>query len=426
MPSNWLRFRTYQPILIVCVAACFYLYEFFLRVSPSVLTHELMHFYHTGADVLGSIMGSFFLAYTLMQIPSGLLGDHFGPRKVLTCAAIICAIATALFTLSNAISIGILTRFLLGFSASFAYIAPLMLASRWFPTRYFALMTGLIQMMGCIGAMVGGTPVVTLTAHYGWQTTLIWAAWIGLFLSLCFWIIIRDAPSKTRCPEITALSRETTLNILSRLKKVCHHRQTWAIALIGFACWAPVSIFAELWGIPFLERAYHLSTYDAAQLMRYVWWGIAFGGPTMGYLSDHINSRKAPIIIALCLALLSSYLVIYHHPNTTWLPFILLAFGAAASAQCVTFGCVRDVHPLTVAGTAVGFNNMAVIMGGVFCQPLVGVFLEQQWTGQWIDHAHAFSPHAYQMAFLLIPCCTLLGVISTCFFLKETHCQKQY
>lgn len=424
MSRLWPKYRAYQPTIIVLTAACFYLYEFFLRVSPSVLTHELMAFYQVGADMLGPIVSSFFLAYTLMQIPAGLLGDHFGPRRVLTIAAVICAIATALFTLSNAIPVGMLTRFLLGFAASFAYIAPLMLASRWFPAKYFAIICGLIQMMGCIGAMIGGAPVVTLTARYGWQTTLTWAAWSGLGLALIFWAVIRDMPDN-HCPEVQQLGNQT-IQVLQRLKQVCQHKQTWAIALIGFAAWAPISMFAELWGIPFLERSYHITAHHAATMMQATWWGIAIGGPTLGVLSAYLNHRKGPILIGLILSLLSSTLVIYQQLPLTWLPMALFVFGFAASCQCITFGIVRDIHPLSVAGTAVGFNNMAVIMGGVLCQPLIGVILEQHWQGQWLDNAHVFSTHAYHMGFLMIPACTLLGIAVTIFLLKETHCLKQY
>ncbi|MBM93387.1 MAG: MFS transporter [Legionellales bacterium] len=417
-----LRYATYQPILIVTLAAAFYLYEFFLRVSPSVLTHELMHFYQVGAGTLGSIMGCFFLAYTFMQIPSGLLGDHFGPRKMLTLAAVLCAISTLLFTQSDHVAMGMLTRFLLGLSASFAYIAPLMLAARWFSARYFAMLTGLIQMMGCMGAIVGGTPVVQLTHHYGWQSTLSGAAIIGAGLSLLFWWVIRDAPPQTDCIEIQAITQGESIPVLKRLSAVCHHPQTWAIALVGFACWAPIAMFAELWGVPFLERAYQLSTYEAAHLIRYTWIGIALGGPLMGYLSQYLSSRKQPLCLALIVSLITTYCIIYAQPQISWLPLNLFLFGLGASAQCVTFGCVRDVHPLNVSGTAVGFNNMAVIMGGVFCQPLVGLLLEHNWTGEWIDQVHAFNIKAYQTAFLLMPACTFVGLCTILFLLKESYC----
>ena len=418
-------YKQYQPYIIITTASLFYLYDFFLRVSPSVMTDELMAFYSVGAGVLGPIISSFFLAYVIMQIPAGLLGDKFGPKLVLIISAIACSIATILFVSSNNVFAGAFSRFLIGCCASFAYIAPLMLASRWFDAKYFALICGLIQMMGCLGAIISGTPILYLTKQFGWQQPLIWAAWLGFFLAILFYFIIKDTPNNKNCPEIKNLSKEGAL-ILINLKKVCQHKQSWAIGLIGFAAWAPISMFAELWGVPFLEKAYSISDFEAAKLIRYIWIGIAIGGPFLGWLSNSMNHRKKPLIIGLIVSLASSFFIIYSPTQKEFLPILLFIFGFAASCQCVTFGAIRDIHPLSVSGTAVGFNNMAVILGGVLCQPLIGIILEAFWDNSWHSGVHIYSIHAYKMGFLLIPLTILIGLISAFFIFRETHGQKQY
>jgi MFS family permease len=418
-------FKNTRAYIIVFTASLFYLYDFFLRVAPSVLTDELMAFYSVGAGVLGPIISSFFLAYVTMQIPAGLLGDRFGPKKVLIISAIMCSIATILFVSSNSILAGSLSRFLIGCSASFAYIAPLMLASRWFHSKYFALICGIIQMMGCIGAIISGTPILYLTRQYGWQQPMIWAAWLGFVLAILFYFVIKDTPENKDCPEIKNLAESSVL-VLSALKKVCHNKQSWAIGMIGFAAWAPISMFAELWGIPFLEKAYLLSDFAAASLMKYIWIGIAIGGPVLGWLSKSMSHRKKPLIIGLVISLISSCLIIYFPINSAFLPLLLFIFGFAASCQCVTFGAIRDIHPLSIAGTAVGFNNMAVILGGVLCQPLIGIILESFWDNTWQNGVHTYSAHAYKMGFLLIPAAIFIGLISACFVFRETHGKKQY
>lgn len=418
-------YKKAQPYIIIITASLFYLYDFFLRVSPSVIIDELMAFYSIGAGLLGPIISSFFLAYVTMQIPAGLLGDKFGPKIVLIISAIACSIATILFVSSNNIFVGAFSRFLIGCCASFAYIAPLMLASRWFDAKYFALICGIIQIMGCLGAIISGTPVLYLTKQYGWQQPLIWAAWLGFILAALFYFLIKDKPSNKNCPEIKSLSKESVL-VLSNLKRVCHHNQSWAIGLIGFAAWAPISMFAELWGVPFLEKAYKVSDFEAATLMRYVWIGIAIGGPFLGWLSKSMSHRKKPLIIGLMLSLASSLLIIYSPTQKEFLPILLFVFGFAASCQCVTFGAIRDIHPLSVSGTAVGFNNMAVILGGVICQPLIGVILEAFWDNTWYEGVHIYSIHAYKIGFLLIPLTISIGLISACFIFRETNGKKQY
>ena len=67
---------SWMAILVVSLASSFYFYEFFLRVMPTVITGELMAAFSTGTSQLGQLLGCFFYAYALMQLPAGLLCDR--------------------------------------------------------------------------------------------------------------------------------------------------------------------------------------------------------------------------------------------------------------------------------------------------------------------------------------------------------------
>jgi len=410
---HFFNYKKIQPGVIVFIASCFYLYDFFLRVAPSVLTHELMFFYKIGPNILGPAMSSFFLSYSFMQIPAGLLGDHFGPRKILIISALICGFATSIFALSHNVFIGGIARFLIGFAASVAYIAPLMLASAWFDRKYFTFICGLIQVMGCIGAICGGAPVAFFSDKYGWQNTLLYSAVLGFILSLLFFFIVKDGAIKTNVQFASGKFRNYLMQVIQK-------KQTWYISLIGFAAWTPMAVFSELWGVPFLEVAYHIDTQVAATFIQYVWYGVAIGGPVLGLVSHKVSSRKKPMFFGLCLSLLSFYMVVYQVVNSSYLAFWLFLLGLSASVQCITFGAVLDINPKKVAGTAVGFNNMAVILGGVLCQPMVGFFLHYFWDGTKLAGVPIFNLYVYQQSFLVVPIAIVLGIVSILFFYKES------
>ena len=103
---------------IVFLGSLFYLYEFFIRVSPSVMTQDLMAHFGVAAGQLGLMSAAFFYAYMPMQVVAGLLGDRFGPRKLLTAAAALCGIMTCLFVLSSHLWLAGLARFFIGMTAS--------------------------------------------------------------------------------------------------------------------------------------------------------------------------------------------------------------------------------------------------------------------------------------------------------------------
>ena len=92
-----LKKAVFMPWLIVGLGALYYCYEYFLRITPSVITPELMRDYNlTGAQV-GSLAAFYYHAYVPMQIVVGLLMDRYGPRRLLTLACILCAAGTYLF-----------------------------------------------------------------------------------------------------------------------------------------------------------------------------------------------------------------------------------------------------------------------------------------------------------------------------------------
>lgn len=426
--SRWVRAL---PLMVVGLSTLFYVYEFFLRVIPGAITHELMRDFNINAASLGLMTAGFYYAYTPMQIPAGLLCDRFGPRRVLTFAIFICSIATLLFASTTSLPLAALTRLLTGFASAFAFIGPLMLASRWFPPQRFALVAGVIQMMGCLGAIFGGTPVAILTEQLGWQTTLYWSALVGAVLTGLFWLVIRDKPyaglpcyvkeSDLKPPDDYKLSEMQRLNI------VCRNPQTWWAAVAGFCCWAPIAIIAELWGIPFLMQLQHASATTASSAIIWTWAAIAIGSPLVGWWSNRINSRRIPLLVCFSIGLIaSSALVLLKHHSWFSIDVILFCLGIAACAQPISFGLNYDNNPHSVSGTAVGFNNMAVIAGGSLLQPLVGILLQHNWNHTTLNGTPVYSVANYQHAFWLVPACTALGLLVSWCLVKETHCQAQH
>src|SRR5579872_6489861 len=94
-PPRWLSWSVWS------IPAIFYLAAFYLRSSPGVMTSELMRSFGLGAAQLGTLSASYYYAYVLMQIPTGVLVDSWGPRKLLTLGAVISACATVLFAVTN-------------------------------------------------------------------------------------------------------------------------------------------------------------------------------------------------------------------------------------------------------------------------------------------------------------------------------------
>ena len=72
---------------------------------------------------------------------------------------------------------------------------------------------------------------------------------------------------------------------------------------------------------------------------------------------------------------------------------------------------VQDINPPGVAGSAIGLNNMAVIISGLFCQPLVGYILRHVWSGGMRDGVPFYTVHNYHAALWMVPLISLLGFV---------------
>ena len=190
------------------------------------------------------------------------------------------------------------------------------------------------------------------------------------------------------------------------------------------SCWAPSAIFSELWGVPFLMDLQHIDNATAASEAAWVWYGIAIGSPIAGWLSDRYASRKKPIIICALIGCLSATILFYGHmQNVITIEILLFCFGLAAASQVVTFGLISDNNDEKIIGTALGFNNMAVISGAVL-QTLVSYIITMMWEGATVNGTPVYTQHEFSFAFAIIPAISIISIIVTHFAIKETHCQK--
>lgn len=178
------------------LAVAFYFYELMLLVSPSVMLNDLAQAFETSAEQLGTLAAYYYYAYALMQIPVGLLMDRFGPRKLLTIAALLCAIGSMIFGLAPTLVIAKIGRFVMGMGGAFAVVGCLKLASLWFAVNRFALLTGIMVAVGMMGGVFGQAPIAKVVTLLGWRETVLISSVTGLILSLVIWFVVADRPFK--------------------------------------------------------------------------------------------------------------------------------------------------------------------------------------------------------------------------------------
>lgn len=403
--------KTTRGIIYYLLAATFLLYEMSVQSSPSVMALPMMKSLQFNSIVFGSAMGAYFYSYALMQIPAGLLFDRLSCKHLLLFATFICAMGSLLFSNSSTEISLALARFLTGLGSSFAFIGVLVIADQWFEAKYFPLLVGVAQLLAAIGAMSGEMPLAYWVNHFGWAKTSLILAAIGAALMIAILVIMQSIKPKQSQHAIT-------LN--QSLKHIFKNPQTFWIALYAFSAWAPITLFAELWGVPYLISRYHVSNIDAALAVSMIWIALAITSPWLGWYSEKIQQRQWLLSLCSIVGLLSATVLLFVPRLSFNLAFvILLGIGFAAAGQILTFALVKDNNREYDLAAGIGFNNMAVVIGGAIFQPAVGYLLHQHAS----THAHGHTIHYiapdYRFALSVMIICYVIGLINSHFFIKD-------
>lgn len=413
-----------MPWVFCILGAAFYFYEYLLRVAPSVMTTDLMMSYHISAAALGNLTAFYYYIYSPMQIPVGVLMDRYGPRNLLTLAGLSCAVGTYLFASSYSLFVAEIGRFMVGFGSAFAFVGVLKLATIWLPPERFAMISGTTMALGQVGAMTGAIALTSLVTSEGWKLASYITAVIGVVLTLFLYFIIRDRRAGKAEHKSIAEGGEMTLKaVIYGMFQLLRNPQIWLNGLIGCLIYLPTSVFAELWGIPYLKVAYNFSGLHAASVISMIFLGWATGGPIVGWTSDRIRQRRLPITVGSVVAavLLSMVFFLPNFPAKLLGPTFFV-FGVFSSTQVIAFPIGREISPRKLAGTALALTNMLVMMGGMLFQPLVGVLLDMNWSGKIVHGVHVYAVADYQSALAVLPFGLVLAVVLS-FFLRETHCK---
>jgi sugar phosphate permease len=408
--------------VIWLLAAIFLFYKYAIEVSPNVMAGDLMRTFSLNGAQLGNLAACYFYAYTIMQLPVGILIDRFGPRRVTTIAIAVCALGSFMFGSAGSLLGAGTGRFLIGIGAAFAAINCLKLTSIWFPAHRFALMAGLMMTLGMLGAAGGQTPLSAFISHLGWRDAMFHIAVAGVVLAILFWFIVKDRAS----PLSDAMHRITRRDLFTSCKKILSNPQTWLLSLYSGVAFAPVAIFGGLWGSSYLKQAYQITSLQAAHLVSLIFIGFAVGAPLAGWFSDYIRNRRRVMFWGTLFAFISMCFILYVPGlSMTALSTLLFMFGVAISCFLVCFTMICEINPPFAAGTAIGFMNTFDAFLGALSDPLTGKFLDMGWKGEVVNGERIFSLIDYRIALSMLPLYLGIGLILL-YFIKETHCRHMH
>jgi MFS family permease len=408
----------FLAMLSYLIANAFLVFEMGMQTSLNVMNHQLIQTLGINMQTLGFISAAYFITYTFMQIPAGLLFDRFSSKWVIANATLICCFGIMLFASTNRIPLLMIARLLMGLGSACAFIGVLVVASQWFDQKIFSFLVGIAQLLAAMGAAMGEAPLAHMIANTPWQMVLFDIAGSGFLIALAAaWIIPKNKQKENKKPSQSALQE-----IWHTLKAICRKKQNLWIALYACCNWAPILILAEFSGVSFLEaRGFNFN--DASALIFYLWLGIMVTSPSIGFIIARYPIRLKLVQYCALIGCICSLFLMYA-PNISYVSIAAAMFGIgiASSGQILTFGLIKDQNPNNITGTIIAFNNMAVVAGGLIFQPLVGMTLNHleplQHSAETMHAVHSLA--TYRWALILVPLAYGICYLASLFKIQDT------
>jgi predicted MFS family arabinose efflux permease len=408
--------------LALGVVALAYVLSFFQRFAPAGIAQDLAAAFQTSAASLGALAATYFYVYTIMQVPTGVLADTLGPRRILVLGGVIGGVGSFLFGMAPSLDAALIGRTLIGLGVSVTFIAMLKLIAVWFEENRFATLVGVCMLVGNLGSVLAGAPLSAMAQATGWRGVFIGIGVISLLIAGLCWFIVRDRPDMPANDAAAPKFDRTAL--LNSLLSVVRNRATWPAILVNTGTCGAFFTFAGLWTVPYLMQVHGMERSTAASHLSLWFGGFAVGCFFLGTLSDRLGRRKPVIIVtthlyaAIWLLLLSGVTM----PVTaSYVLFTVL--GLSTAGFSLTWACAKEVNPPMLSGMSTSVTNMGSFLAAALLQPFVGWVMDQAWQGQMLGGVRIYDLAAWRGGLGVAVICAVCGAACS-WWIVETRCRN--
>lgn len=387
--------RTQIRWRIIALVFLIYVLMFIDRVNISIAARFIMPEFGLTDVEFGWIFSAFVLGYALAQIPGGMLGDRYGPRRVLTWAIVWWSVFTAVTAFAGELVLAsifgtvgsfIIVRVLIGIGEAAAPPNANRIVANWVAADERALALGIAISGASFGAALTPPLIVWIMVTWGWREAFIVSGAAGLIVAVVWYVFGRDNPADHAQVNSAELQHILGHSLSTGSRKSPAGQIPWARLLGSRDLWLLTGAYFVLgyvvyfyfaWFYLYLvnERGFSVSSggfYTMAPFLT-----CALAAPAGGWLCDRLCVRYGKRVgrcgLSACAMALTGILILLGAATAD--PLLAVAVLSVSLGSLYlslsAFWAVTIDLTHEYAGTASGFMNMGGNLGGTISPTLM-------------------------------------------------------
>ena len=314
------------------------------------------------------------LVYAGMQIPVGVMLDRFGPRRMLLAGLVVMTAGQLGFAFAANFPLAVAARAVLGAGDAMVFVSVIRLVAVWFLVRQAPLITQMTGQVGQLGAIAAAAPLSLALHELGWTRSFAWASSVGVVLMVLVALVVKDSPYR-RGAVVRIKMRAVGRSLLTIWGNPGTRLGMWTHFTSQFSS----TVFAMLWGFPFLVRGQGLSPTAASTLLMVMTGWVVVSGLVLGVLVSRHPFYRSYLVIGIvsAMALCWGVVLLRSTPAPMWLLVVLVCASATGGpASMVGFDLARSFTPIESSGRANAFVNIGGFSASLITMALIGVILD--------------------------------------------------
>jgi MFS family permease len=341
------------------------------------------------------------IVYAGAQVPAGLLLDRFGSKALIVVGAGLMASGQLVLAFTESLPVAIVARAVLGLGDALTFISVLRLVPHWFSSRQVPLVTQLTGICGQLGQVLSAVPFFGLLTDAGWTLAYVSVAAIGVLSMVLTLALVKNTPNGRTVPMHSTSIRET----LASVKTVWLRPGTRLGFFTHMGTQFSVTVFALMWGVPYLTVGQGLSPGVAGGLLTISVVAAISSGIVVGIFTGRHPHRRSRLVLAIIGSNAVAWTVVLALPGQAplWLLVVLIVvISVGGPGSMVGFDFARTFNPSATLGTAQGMVNMGGFVASLLVMQAMGLIL---------DAAGDFSFESFRLAWTVQYAIWVLAVV---------------